>query len=217
MRKNYQIALEGIALTLVPYRKHHVEKYHEWMSSLELQEATASEPLSLQEEYVMQQTWKDDETKCTFIILVGGRGYQGSETEEQRMVGDVNLFLHDRDDPTNAEIEIMVAEPNYRRKGLAKEALNLMMGYGLWNLGVTRFFAKIGTNNSASLGLFRSLGYAEVNYVEAFQEHELALACKPGHDDDTRDRIITRVQNCLTGIDYYSLKSTLDEWKNIND
>ena len=201
-------------MTLVPYRKHHVEKYHQWMCSPELLEATASEPLSLQEEYEMQQTWRDDEAKCTFIILAGGRGYEGDEIEEERMVGDVNLFLHDRDDPTNAEIEIMVAEPKWRRKGLAKEALHIMMGYALKNLNITRFFAKIGTKNTASLSLFQGLGYTEVNYVEAFEEHELALHCKPGSDDDTRDRVMALVQEALEEVDYYSLKSTQEKWKN---
>ena len=57
----------------MPYRKHHVEKYHEWMCSQELLEATASEPLSLEEEYEMQKSWRDDAKKCTFILLRGGQ------------------------------------------------------------------------------------------------------------------------------------------------
>ena len=34
-----------------------------------LLEATASEPLSMEEEVAMQREWRDDEKKCTFIIL----------------------------------------------------------------------------------------------------------------------------------------------------
>ena len=37
------------------------------------------------------------------------------------MVGDVNLFWNDHDDEVGtAEVEIMVAEPESRRKGIAR-------------------------------------------------------------------------------------------------
>lgn len=43
----------------------------------------------------------------------------------------MNLFLNDPDDDLSvAEIEIMVAEPACRRRGLGREATRLMMAYG---------------------------------------------------------------------------------------
>lgn len=48
-------------IILVPYRKEHVGVYHEWMKSAELQELTASEPLSWEEELAMQESWALDE------------------------------------------------------------------------------------------------------------------------------------------------------------
>ena len=48
MRANANLVIEGRLLKLVPYREEHVPKYHRWMQSEELLEATASEPLSLQ-------------------------------------------------------------------------------------------------------------------------------------------------------------------------
>ena len=43
--------------------------------------------------------------------------------------GDVNLFLNDLDEPHTGEVEIMVAAPCSRRKGLGEEALQLFMAY----------------------------------------------------------------------------------------
>lgn len=47
------------------------------------------------------------------------------------MAGDVNLYFNDLDDdPSVAEIEVMVAEAASRRKGLAIHALAAIMLYG---------------------------------------------------------------------------------------
>jgi len=73
MRENQQICLTGQKVLLVPYRKYHVPKYHLWMSDPDLQQATGSEPLSLSEEYEMQEKWAIDQDKCTFIVLHAGK------------------------------------------------------------------------------------------------------------------------------------------------
>jgi hypothetical protein len=47
------------------------------------------------------------------------------------MVGDVNIFFNDPDqDATFGEIEVMIAEPEYRRTSRGREALKIIMGYG---------------------------------------------------------------------------------------
>ena len=171
MRKNWNIKIVGEKVTLVPYRHCHVAKYHEWMKDPYLQEMTASEPLSLKEEYEMQTSWRDDETKCTFIVLEKN----GSSAE---MIGDVNLYFHDSDEPTTGEIEIMIAEPSRRRKGLATEALKLFMQFAVSTLGTTKFVAKISNKNTPSIGLFKSLGYNIYKLVEAFDETHMDFVVK---------------------------------------
>lgn len=48
--------------------------------------------------------------ECTFIVLDAEKWQaQPAATEESCMVGDVNLFLTDRGDPSLGEIEVMIA------------------------------------------------------------------------------------------------------------
>ncbi len=66
---NVSVHLSGDDIFLVPYLKEHVSIYHDWMKDPFLQDMTASMPLSLQEEYEMQESWREDEDSCVFLIL----------------------------------------------------------------------------------------------------------------------------------------------------
>ncbi|WPT12734.1 N-acetyltransferase 9, partial [Picochlorum sp. SENEW3] len=171
MIDNWNTRIRGDLVELVPYRRHFVKRYHEWMGDEELLENTASERLTLDEEYRMQEEWKEDDKKCTFIILDATRGGgQGEEAEQARMVGDVNMFWNDYEDDSCVEIEVMIAEKSCRRKGFAREAVTLMMAYGMSSLGVNGYTAKILEKNIASQKLFLHLGYKEVKRVPVFSE-----------------------------------------------
>jgi RimJ/RimL family protein N-acetyltransferase len=94
------------------------------------------------------------------------------------MAGDVNLYWNDPECSNTAEIEVMVAEAASRRRGVAAEALRLLMAWAILNTGVQRFRAKIGVDNAPSLALFCKLGFAEVSRSEVFQEATLELAAE---------------------------------------
>ncbi|XP_048179936.1 N-acetyltransferase 9 isoform X3 [Corvus hawaiiensis] len=128
MKINQDTVLRGKKVMLVPYTAAHVLRYHEWMQSEELQRLTASEPLSLEQEYEMQRSWQDDTDK-----------------------------------------------PSYRGRGFGKEATLLMMAYGVRNLGITKFEAKIGQENEASICMFKKLHFKEVAVNSVFQEVTLRL------------------------------------------
>ncbi|EIW84121.1 hypothetical protein CONPUDRAFT_151165 [Coniophora puteana RWD-64-598 SS2] len=190
----------GERVVLVPYKPEHVETYHRWMLDEDLRELTASEPLTLEEEYEMQTKWRNDPDKLTFIILAR---QPDVDTSKLPMIGDVNLFLKgDVDDPESdfeAEAEIMIAEPTYRRQGLALEALQLMLSFAT----TSRFIAstsvvipepdttlrplpidtsilvvRISASNAPSVALFRCLGFKIVRHVEVFNELEMRFDSK---------------------------------------
>ncbi|XP_065354586.1 alpha/beta-tubulin-N-acetyltransferase 9 [Calliphora vicina] len=171
MRLNEKIKILGKRVILVPYEAKHVPKYHTWMQSQELQELTASEPLTLQEEYEMQRSWREDEDKCTFLILCRDN-YNKTDNEIESLVGDTNLFLT-IDPDTNekvAETEIMIAESNVRGKGYGWESMLLMMKYAQQNLAIDKFEAKIGMDNEKSIKMFEKMKFNEVRRVEVFRE-----------------------------------------------
>ncbi|KAI8926442.1 GNAT domain-containing protein [Entophlyctis helioformis] len=174
MLANERTALlsKDTALVLVPYRPDHVPAYHEWMKSPYLQDMTASEPLTLDEEYEMCESWRIDDKKCTFILLSRDmpKNRVGPLADVAGMIGDVNLFFNDHDDAGSAEVELMIAEPDARRKGHGKKAALLMMEYGIKNLGVTKYTTKISLRNEPSIALFESLGFVKESVSEIFQE-----------------------------------------------
>ncbi|XP_033623678.1 N-acetyltransferase 9 isoform X1 [Fukomys damarensis] len=156
MRLNQNTMLLGKKVVLVPYTSEHVPRYHEWMKSEELQRLTASEPLTLEQEYAMQCSWQEDADKCTFIVLDAERWQSWpGPTEESCMVGDVNLFLTDLEDPTLGEIEVMIAEPSCRGRGFGTEAALLMMSYALrdWNFLCDTSPVRLQPNQSKFLRL----------------------------------------------------------------
>lgn len=175
MRINENTLLEGKNVVLVPYNPEHVPRYHQWMASPDLQKLTASEPLTLEEEYDMQSSWREDTDKCTFIILDKQRWANPCFPEEECMVGDVNIFLTDPSDPSLAELEIMIAETNYRGKGLGKEVTGMMMCYGINKLGIRKFEVKIGLDNKVSIAMFKKFHFYELSVSEVFREVTLGV------------------------------------------
>mmetsp|Transcript_15286 Transcript_15286/g.18407 ORF Transcript_15286/g.18407 Transcript_15286/m.18407 type:complete len:191 (-) Transcript_15286:38-610(-) len=182
MRINEHTRLEGKACILMPYTKDMVDTYNSWMAnSEELRTETESELLTLEEEYEMQASWREDADKLTFIVLdrdVEPDPNLGPIADGGGMCGDINCFVSevtDDDDYPNrrikeGEISVMTAVPSSRDKGIAHEAVSMMETYCRDTLHIDRFIAKIRITNHASRDLFRSLGYKEVKIVKCFNE-----------------------------------------------
>lgn len=89
MKLNENIKIVGAKVILVPYERQFVTKlvkksnldspagiyapfpiprYHNWMKNEDLRDLTASEPLTLEEEYEMQRSWRNDEDSKEICI-----------------------------------------------------------------------------------------------------------------------------------------------------
>ena len=154
-------------MKLVPYTVDHVETYNVWLNDPYIQQMTGTEPYSLSQEYEYQKEWNDDETKYIFIIL--------DKTLENKMAGDINIFIQNDNNQHFAELNIMIAEEKSRRKGLAFETLQLMIKWVNDNLEIVTFIAKIQYDNQSSIKLFKKLGFIQTEYTEAFKEYTYSL------------------------------------------
>ncbi|XP_076649534.1 N-acetyltransferase 9-like protein isoform X2 [Halictus rubicundus] len=162
MKDNEFLKIIGMNVILVPYKKKHVKRYHEWMKSPELQYFTGSEALTLEEEYLMQQRWCQDQDKKSILL--------NTCDEIEAMIGDTNLFFNDQDQANTAEVEIMIANAAYRNKKRGWEAMILMLLYGIDKLHVTRYRAKIKFDNENSIKMFTKLQFQEMEKNKVFQE-----------------------------------------------
>jgi len=154
------------SVVLHPYTPELVPKYHQWMQSEELLHLTGSERLSLEEETENQLSWWTDLSKFTYIILDSTRYSQQSLSD--CMIGDINLFV--LDEGCEGEISVMIAEREYRGKGLAVECVRRMMELARERLGIRRFVAKIQSGNQASIRLFEKLGFRLDKCIPEFDE-----------------------------------------------
>jgi RimJ/RimL family protein N-acetyltransferase len=157
------------------------------MQDPDLQAATASEPLSMTEEYDMQRAWRTDNDKLTFIVCSSrepesiSQKVQGSQDDRpERMIGDINLFLFEPEDdddededsgkqalpnstkPSNAlvgEIELMIARKDLHRQGYGRAAL---LSFTAYILATWTQIAAEYSNSSSEGHTPRSLQYLRV-------------------------------------------------------
>lgn len=168
----------------------------------DIQEATASEPLTLEEEYENQQSWRTSHDKLTFIICqpvpAPATSVEAGDVDgPARMVGDINFFVYPHDEDEDAyvgEVDVMIATGEHRGKGIGRAAVAALLTYvhrrqeqilgeyadGEGKSGGKKpvlkgLMVKIKEGNAASIALFKKIGFTQKGEVNYFGEIEMVL------------------------------------------
>lgn len=87
------------------------------------------------------------------------------------MVGDINIFIHDN----IGELTTMIADSQWRRRGLAEEAVLMMMRFAFQMIGLRAFEVKISMDNVSSMKLFQKIGFVVTSQCNKFHEYTLSI------------------------------------------
>lgn len=169
------------------------------MQDTDLQAATASEPLSMTEEYDMQRSWRTDNDKLTFIVCQSrepenvSQTVRGSQDDRpERMIGDINLFLFEPEEDdedevdsgeqasdntktSNAlvgEIELMIARKDLHRQGYGRAALLSFTAYILdtWEQIAAEYSSGAGDQTTRPLQYLRvKINQSNARSIALFQ------------------------------------------------
>lgn len=169
-----------------------------------IQEATASDRLTLEEEYENQESWRASHDKLTFIIcqpLTAANDRvsitEGDGDTEDKMIGDVNFFLYDDEDDEGCcvgEVDIMIAGVQDRGKGIGRAVVSSFLHYIQRNLDgvlveyktsrpsesaelpkLKQLMVKIKADNAPSIALFKNIGFVQEGDINYFGEVKLVL------------------------------------------
>ncbi|GAG35898.1 unnamed protein product, partial [marine sediment metagenome] len=93
----------------------------------------------------------------------------------QKPVGQIGLYnINITDDGHSAEFgRLMIGEKSCLGKGVARAATTAMLAYAFEVLQISRVFLEVRLENAPAIGLYRSLGFMQVQEASGFVQMEM--------------------------------------------
>ena len=156
--------IEGRILRLRAVEPGDVDLMYTWENDSEIWPLSGTlEPFSRSQlERFLERQQDADIFRSGQLRLIAER------LSDAKAVGAVDLFEFD---PVSrrAGIGILIYEPSERGRGYASDAVETLCRYTRDTLGMHQLWCNVGTDNEASLGLFRSAGFTEVGIKRDWQ------------------------------------------------
>ena len=115
------------------------------------------------EQYVIEAATQDICTSKQLRLMI-------CENNSDKVVGVIDLFdfnpLYKR-----AGLGILIIK-DYRRKGYAHEALQLMISYAFKKLQLKQLYCNIAADNTISLSLFKKIGFQQTGVFKSWRYHD---------------------------------------------
>lgn len=91
--------------------------------------------------------------------------------ENDEPVGTIDLYEIDFKN-LRAGVGVLIANKENRKKGYAKEALQLLVSFSSKSLNLIQLYCEIQSNNNASIQLFESEGFVQTGVKKNWIKHE---------------------------------------------
>lgn len=144
----------GEKATLLPFDEAYAGRVHAWINNEDVRWGTGTEgPVSDYEHRRWYERTMNDSSQRVFIV---GQG-SGPEAIPAGVIGLRHLDLRSR----TAEYWMYLGEAKSRRKGVARNASELLLSFGFGTLGLNRIYLVVNENNEPAIALYRKLGFVQ--------------------------------------------------------
>lgn len=156
--KDKNLKIKGEIIYLKPLNERNAtQEYCNWLCDKEVNKyiITKGATVSQLKEYIKEQNQKSD---CLFLGIFA--------KDSQEHIGNIKLELINFK-TKKATIGILVGNKNYWGRGIATEAIKLMVDYGFNNLALGEINLEVCTENKAAIRVYEKVGFKISDWVSS--------------------------------------------------